>query len=1032
MKGILMLLLLVSFVRANAQDTAAVFNSNSPIIYNQEKGLPQSTIRKMCFDKWGFLWMATFDGIARFDGRKIKNYPLANDKASIHGFININEDTLLAVTFENEVLIITEGDIAGKLPSYNYETYGIPVYNSITTIPPRLVNSLSINKTDSIAALLKKNDEATYYYAKDSFLVFINGVVVLYTKNGLATTAIRNAPSWPLQPILLNKKVVTVDNNTNQLICYTITGKQTATPLPFKAATPWSYYPGNSTTDFFIENNNKLYRVYENTTSGKIQYQLLLNNFVHKTAINNVINKDDEILLVATATDGLYVYKKNKIVTFTNFTGSKTGIASYSSQVLMPDNKTVLTANLLFNKTGFIKDIPGLETDHRAIYRDHKKNYWATALNGKIITSPDFEKEANVFYPKPFQGGLQFMEDRNGNIWILSETALGYFKPGSNIYNNFISKDSSKPDLPLGISYIAETKDNKILAGRFDGIYKLDPAKPNEGLKPYALMKNAEIRYINVDTITGRIWVCTKGRGMCSVKDNGKTVTFFPQDRNGDMRSTHWYVTDSNGLCWISTNNGLFVTSLQSLVEFDSTGKGQPFYYKISKADGLKSNEFNGGCQNPMLLLPDHSLTVSSIAGLAWTNTDDFKNPFSKTRIFLKRTVNNQQVIYKDSSSLILDHTENQNITFTLSYVDWNQDFNIETAYLFSEKNESTTAKWQEISSDDKIIFSSLPTGEYSLIVRKRSGFGLSDYIYTNINITVKPQWFETRWFYFLLGLLTLVLIQLVIVVRKKRLQKANLALQQKIQEATDELQQKNLELEKFNDTKDKLITLFNHDISVPVFYVNQILFQMASDKKLQELPGHTGENLLLMSNTVSDLNVLMGDLLYWVRLQQYNVKLQLENVPVDAVQLIDKTLHLFQFRLKSNDIELTKQMQKDIIIVTDERLFNSILYNVISNAIKFTQTGFLNIQLSRDADNNNHFTLVFENSTVSPSTLPEEEKKTQSNTDNAGSEKMQSRGIGLMLVEDFAQILGFTVRYKFAENGIFSLSIKGKIDPES
>lgn len=1032
---IILLLLLSNCTLAKAQDTAAAFGSSTLFIYNQEKGLPQNTIRKMCFDKWGFLWMATFDGIARFDGRKVKSYPLSTDKAAIHGFVTINEDTIFAVTFDNEVLVITGGNIAGKLPSFSYQTYGIPLYNSITAISPQLVNVGSKNNKDSVLELLKRNSDVAYYYAKDSFLIFTNGVIGLYTKIGFTAAPIPNAASWLATPILLNKKIVTTDNSTNQLIFSTIKGAQTKMPLPFTAATPWSFYPGSTTTHFFIENNNKLYRVYEDSVTGRVRYQLLLNNFVHKTAVNSIMYKDDETLLVGTSTDGLYVYKKNRIVTFTQPPGAnKYFNSSFTSQVLMPDNKTVLTGiNLLFNKTGFIKSIPEFDVGPRAIYRDPENNYWAVGNNGHVFTSTNFEKEVKVFSPNLTNATgepLQLMEDHAGNLWTLTEGTLGYFKAGTNTYSELVYVSSNNTWQPR-FHCIEETKDNKILVGAVDGLYIVDPAKPQDGIMPYAL-KDIEIRYINVDKANGRTWICTKGKGMCSLKDNGKTVTFFPQDKYGDMRTVHHYVTDSSGRCWISTNNGLFVTSLQSLLDFDNTGKGNLFYYKISTADGLSSNEFNGGCQNPMLLLPDHSLTVSSITGLAWTNTDNFNNLFSKGKIFLEKTDSARQVIYADGSSLTLDHSQNQNITLTLSYVDWNQSFNIETAYLFSKNNESDTANWHEISSDDKITFSSLPTGDYSLILRKRSGFGFNDYVYTAITITVKPQWFETRWFYFLLGLLALVLIQVVIVTRKKRLQKANLVLQQKIQKASDELQEKNRELEKFNDTKDKLITLFNHDISVPVFYVNQILFQMASDKKLQELPGPTGENLLLMSNTVSDLNVLMGDLLYWVRLQQYNVKLQLENVPVDAAELISKTLHLFQFRIKSNDIELTKQMEEDIIIVTDERLFNSILYNVISNAIKFTQTGFLNIRLSRDTDDSNRFTLIFENSVAAPSTLPEEENKMNSSTDNDGSKKMQSRGIGLLLVEDFAQILGFVVTYKFGENGIFSLSIKGKIDPES
>lgn len=267
--------------------------------------------------------------------------------------------------------------------------------------------------------------------------------------------------------------------------------------------------------------------------------------------------------------------------------------------------------------------------------------------------------------------------------------------------------------------------------------------------------------------------------------------------------------------------------------------------------------------------------------------------------------------------------------------------------------------------------------------------------------------------------LLLVLLVQLLVSIRKRQLKKANQLLNVKVAEATEQLEEANIALAQLNDTKNRLITLFNHDLSVPLFYINQMLQQMVNDKKMEEISPSAAENIAEMSNTMSDSNVLMEDLLYWVKMQQYNAELDLDITPVDTEKIINRTLQLFKFRIDRNNINVNTAIEKQLTIVTDEHLFSSILYNVISNAIKFTQTGFLNIRLTTDTTDNNRFILIFENSTVATGNYINNDTVME-------NEKTQSRGIGLLLVEDFTTMLGFTLSNVLNDGGTFVVTIKG------
>ncbi len=1003
------------------QSNSSVFGSNTLFIYNQDKQLPQNSIQSMCFDKWGFLWVNTTDGLARFDGRTFKVYPQQSRNALINGFIKLNEDTILAFADKNEkVLIITRGNVSNPIP-YNNKSHGYPLYFAFDFIPFQIVAcDVSKSNLDS-QYILRYVGYNGYKYARDTFAVIIPDSLKILTPDCVHRSVFVKGIARQ-NFVLLNKTFVHLNDKENCITLYNLKGRLKNVPLPYASQSPWRLYPGESNLQFYLENNGNLYEVIENKDTGDLMYTLLLNNF-KPAQVSMIINKNNETLIVGTFNDGLYVYKKNTIVTLRDTVSSANN--NFYTQLLMPDNKTILTGSTrLFTEAGVVKAIPvAKQVNDRVAYRDKNNYFWYVEDFSRLIKTTFPGKQGLVFF-EDLDLAYEFIitqlfEDSKRNVWIFS-SSCGYFKQGSDQFTEAVSaNDSSWKSYRGRIFTIEERNDGIFLLGGEDGIISFNPNKPGEGFKRYAL-DGVEVRYIEIDKSTGHIWVATKSKGMCSIRDNGKTVIYFPQDNYGNMRTVHYFLTDHNGMTWISTNNGLFITTHQSLSDFDRTGEGHPFYYKFSKSSGLLTNEFDGGCQTPMLLLPDSSLTVSSINGLAWTKTNQFRNPFSTSPIFLETTINGINTAYENGSTLQLNQTNNNNVNLSLAFADWNEDFNIETAYRFSKSSDTANVKWQGLPVNNTINFPFLSTGEYFLTIRKRTGFGPKDYSYVSITITVSPQWFETKWFYAILLLLLILLVQLLVSIRNRQLKKANQLLNVKVAKATEQLEDANTELAQLNDTKDRLITLFNHDLSVPLFYINQMLQQMVNDKVMKEIPASSAENIAEMSNTISDSNVLMEDLLYWVKMQQYNTKLELVNTPVDTENIINQTLQLFKFRIDTNNIHVNTVIEKDLTIVTDERLFSSILYNVISNAIKFTQTGFFNIRLTTDTTDNNRFVLIFENSTVPMDTCVNNDAVLPEN------EKTQSRGIGLLLVEDFTTMLGFTLSNVLHDGDIFVVTIKG------
>lgn len=1047
------LLIFVPYNKIQAQDSAPVFGNATLSIYDSHyKQLPQNSIISMIFDKWGFLWLATPSGLARFDGHNFKNYGNLFQNKQIMGFIKVSEDTIFAFCHEGKadyniinatVPIITGGTVTKSVAGDSImRIHGYPLFNSFCFAPIFKKNgpdfAAQLNFFEGIA------NHTGFNYAKDTFALtypinHTNSPIYFYKKDRLVSSfPIQNLPinlaenvgADNIQTAKLNHSILSLDSANNFLVFYNSKGKLKNVLLPFKSKYRWVLFASNNDRYFFLRNNRILYQVSQNDTTGDIVYTKMMDDFVN-LGITMIINRDNNTLIVATATKGLFVYKKNKLTDYKDSTKINN---CYYAQSLLQGNTTVLTGrNSLFNKNGFMKKDPRLSNyPDRAIFKDSENNYWYSATDfdsatsspkSKIFKSKDLlahngevmsENKAEIF---------QYLEDSKKRVWTISENDFGYFEAGSTMYKDILAEL-----LQHGIEYpsmlyltAAEDKTGKFLLGGNKGIYIFNPDRPLDGFTPYALA-GVEVRYINVDKQTGRIWVCTKGKGMCSIKDDGKSIVYFPPDKNEAMNTVHYFITDKRGMTWISTNNGLFVTSEQSLLAYNNNTTAAPFYFQISKSSGLSSNEFNGACQSPMLLLPDNSLSVSSMDGLVWANTNDFTSPFPQTPAFLESTIAGNTQILDNNSQLYFKQTQKTSLSFTLSYADWNDPDNIEIAYNFEEEKQDSASQWQPINNDNKITFSYLPAGKYFLTVRKRTGFGLNDYQYTKVTITVMPLWYETKWFFAVLWVLGLLLITFIGHTRNRLLKSANKRLNIKIDDATKELAQKNLELTHYNKTKDKLLSLFGHDVSVPMFYVNQVLSQIVSGKDFYEVPPALHETLTAMVNTTSDLNEIMDDLLYWIKLQQDNVNLSVNKEPVNVKASIDSILHLFRLRVASGKISVTCEVDEDFTIPTDERLFTSILQNVLSNAIKFTHNGYVNINLVSSNAGKNTFSLVIKNSVATP-----EELGINSNTKNTPKgNNLQSRGIGLMLVEDFANLLGLTVNFAFGDQQTFCLIIDG------
>ncbi len=169
-------------------------------------------------------------------------------------------------------------------------------------------------------------------------------------------------------------------------------------------------------------------------------------------------------------------------------------------------------------------------------------------------------------------------------------------------------------------------------------------------------------------------------------------------------------------------------------------------------------------------------------------------------------------------------------------------------------------------------------------------------------------------------------------------------------------LQEKNTKLNKINATKDKFLSIIAHDLKNPIGTAWGFSDLLIQDEDLD--CEQKQECLLAINNSLKHTHELLDNLLNWARAQSNN--LQINTIDLNAKALVDnelKVLHEIAFR---KSITIQNAIPDDFIVYADLNMIETIIRNLISNAIKFSYpNGVIEIYADVVEINNKTFTQI-------------------------------------------------------------------------
>lgn len=222
-----------------------------------------------------------------------------------------------------------------------------------------------------------------------------------------------------------------------------------------------------------------------------------------------------------------------------------------------------------------------------------------------------------------------------------------------------------------------------------------------------------------------------------------------------------------------------------------------------------------------------------------------------------------------------------------------------------------------------------------------------------------------------------------------------------------ERIREKNRQLHEANAAKDKFFAIIAHDLRGPTStlaaFIDHIYsdFDQLSKAKLKEL-------LHVLQKSSRNVNSLLENLLFWSKSQSNKIKYVPQKLVLNEI-FSSSYLGLEQ-SVQEKEIDFSFEINDDLIVWADPNMLQTIIRNLLGNAIKFTGRGG-KVSVGTHANQGNAIVTIADNGIG----IEKDALSTLFDIDNKyrqpGTENEMSTGLGLILVRDFIERNGGTIR---------------------
>lgn len=727
--------------------------------WSTEQGLPYKTVRGVLQTRDGYIWAATSDGLARFDGVRFTVFNTANSPG-----LKTNRLEYLAETVDGSLWV--SGEYGKLFRFYNGR------FSSLSTaegLPSDFIFSIHADQAENRLTILTQKGIAVWQDEK------IVSVEELPAPNHRYTSILDNTGAYCVKENDLVRR-----RSANGVAEYKLPGDLPETVLgqvhEDRAGAMWIsvfYLPKPGKSKLYVFKNNQITVFDERDGLPNAYMQKILED--RKGNIWMASGKFEE--------GGLVKFENGRLRAFTK----EEGFIGVGVLSLIEDREGAIWAGLSDNGltriterfiTSYTKENSGLSSDNiYPLYEDADGRVWSGAWrfgseriggidkfeNGKFTNfagenqitslSPNslFKDRDGTFWIGAL-GGLTKYKDgkfvrftpengfphgsinaitqtRDGTLWLATEEGLTRFR--DNQFTDFTVADG----LPYSDSRnLYEARDGTLWIASMGGLGSYKDGK----FTKYAEIPPVQFRSIAEDA-DGALWFGSYDAGIFRYK-NGEFKNITIQDGLFDQGAFQ-ILEDDFGRFWISSNRGIYRVSRRQLNDF-ADGKIQSVTsvaYGIK--DGMADAECNGG-RSPAGFKSkrDGTLWFPTQKGIAVIDPKLVPVGSEPPNVVIENCLIDGKEA--DCGNIKLT-PENESLEIKYTALSFNKPEQIKFKY----KLEGLDANWIDAGTRRRAYFTHLPPGEYSFRVSASNADGVSNETGAMLKLTVTPPFYRTLWF---------------------------------------------------------------------------------------------------------------------------------------------------------------------------------------------------------------------------------------------------------------------------------------------
>ncbi|WPO92448.1 response regulator [Chryseobacterium sp. HR92] len=992
-------------------------------IISTSDGLPQSFVSGIVQDNSGFLWIATKNGLARYDGVHYKVFhhnPMDSN--------SINGDLIICLKyFDNAVWIEYK---SGDIDRLNTVTEEITHYFLKSTLEKSGLKMLKrgwiIGCDHLLWAICEQNNIISYNFKRRKLEKYI------------FRNTQRNLNLWGIQED--HKGILWAITDKGILSYNKKKGFYTHYQLPISAIYRNDVVVGNTALDLYFKSNGDfLWGDTENLYTYSV-----VNHRISKVKLPG---KDKEnVLWIKSGRDGnVYFERGGKVWQY-----NKIGLLLINDVL----HKSSIAAKSFFmDRTGVI----WIGTDARGILKIDLNTPEFYSFS-PADTFPDnlLKREFNMSLSKTFKWTAADSEfslpgyhirssyDRNGKLWIGVKNMVTCYDPYTRKLTQLpeIKGLEDKNSRGIGLKGLAFNESGSPIVAGYNGNLLFYDGKTSAwkwflppGFLKVLFGENLVLSDMCADN--ERLWLTTETNGVfyitlkdrrvyklkwgkqepllgirkdpkrtdvlwigsyhgliCLYKKTLKTKIFTM--RQGLPDNTVYALSDdSKGNLWFSTNKGL--------CRFD------PRNYRVrvfQSQYGLPGNEFN---RFHCLQLPDGRLSFGGPEG--WVLFDPTKirdSNYQPEVAFTSLKVNNIEVNHhkkngildrpvNEMKELFLDYDQN---TFMMSFA--GMEFNQPQDLKFRYQLVGYDKEWVECGNIPFANYTRLPSGNYEFRVNCSNSVGKWSEKIKTVKLSVASPWWLKWWAYMIYAVLFFAGVGYWLYLQRLRI---------KLEQSIAFKQKETEQLKQLTEMKSRFFTNMTHDFRTPLTLILSPLSELK-----EYLAGSSQEkNIDSIQKNSEELLDSVNRLLSLSKLEE---KLPISGESIGSISdFVEGVVDQFKSMALSKDIDLSFSSDVNNLYRFDMENLKGILFNLIGNSLKFTLSGGkINVIVKKGLPDG--IVLIVEDTGIG---IPDSDKPFIFNRyfqseKNSKKLNVHGSGIGLFLVQEFVSSQQGTIKMESTE----------------